>query len=145
MVAASGMGSISGKGSGLTETFSSPASRHFYSKITQGSVAKDLNTVIMPGTDVSADVSAINAGKAAKVGDTFSINGRTYGIHDGTLYPISGDGFVTLDRGAYKALGVYKKFGVGTKAETILNNMGVTVETRNQAIDVYLTAEGLWR
>ncbi len=97
----------------------------------------------MPGVDVSADVAAINAGQAARNGNTFTINGRTYGMHDGTLYPMLGNGLVTLDRGAYKALGVYKKFGNTTQANTILDNMGVSQATRNKALNVYKTAEGI--
>ena len=59
-------------------------------------------------------------------------------MHDGTVYPISGEGFVTLDRGGYKAVGVYKKFGETPQAETILNNMGISAETRSQALNIYI-------
>ena len=69
----------------------------------------DRNTVIEPGVDVQADVAAINSGLAKRIGNTFEVKGRVYGVHDGTLYPISGPGFQTLDRGGLKALGVFNK------------------------------------
>lgn len=64
-------------------------------------------------------------------------------MHDGTLYPISGEGLVTLNRGEYKALGVYKKFGESSQADKILNNMGVSAETRSKALDVYKSTENI--
>lgn len=97
----------------------------------------------MLSVDLSADIAAINAGKAVRNGNTFIINGRIYGVHDGTLYPISGSGLVTLDRGGYKALGVYKKFGNTPHANTILDNMGINQATRNEALKVYKEAEGI--
>lgn len=86
--------------------------------------------------DVAADVKAINEGLAQRVGDTYSINGRTYGIHDGTLYPISGAGLHQLDRAGFKALGVFNKFGDSSRAAEILQKMGLSQE----AIDAGLAA-----
>lgn len=43
-------------------------------------------------------------GEYNKVNGNYEINGRTYGIHDGRLYPIVGEGFVTLNRNQYKLL-----------------------------------------
>jgi hypothetical protein len=51
------------------------------------------------------------------------VNGRTYGVHDGTLYPISGTGFHQLNRGAFQALGVLNKFGDTSQARVILARM----------------------
>ncbi len=119
-----------------------PNARHFYSNISQKSLAKDMNTVIAPGTDVGTDVDAINAGEVTPVNGTYTVNGRTYGVHNGTLYPISGDGFYQLDRGAYKALGVYRAFGNTARAGEILDNMGMSLDARNAALIMYQTAEG---
>lgn len=121
----------------ITYAFNSPNARHYAAKVTQRSVAKEVNTVIEPGVDVSKDIAAINAGKAVKSGNTFSINGRVYGYHDNVLYPISGEGFHTLDRGAYKTLGVYNTFGNTDRATTILNNMNMSQEARNAALKVW--------
>jgi hypothetical protein len=119
-------------------SLNSPATRHYADKVTQKTVPKDLNTVIDRSVvDISADVSAIRSGQSQKIGDTFVVNGRTYGMHDGTLYPMSGPGLYTLDRGGYKALGVLNKFGDTPQAQVILNNMGVSAETKAAALDVF--------
>lgn len=119
-------------------SLNSPATRHYADKVTQTSVAKEVNTVIDRAVvDISADVAAIRSGQAQNVGDTFVVNGRTYGMHDGTLYPMSGPGLYTLDRGGYKALGVLNKFGDTPQAEIILKNMGVSAETKAAALVVF--------
>jgi hypothetical protein len=124
-----------------------PADRHFYNKIKQTSVAKDVNTVILPSVDVAGDVEAINAGKAVagKTADgvaTYTVNGRTYGVEpNGTLYPISGEGLFPLDRGEYKVLSVYRKFlGDTPEANDVLNKMGATPEQRAAALKVWKAA-----
>ena len=79
--------------------------------------------MVEPGVDVAADVAAINEGLATRVGDTYPINGRVYGVHDGTLFPISGRGFHQLTRGGFQALGVLNKFGDTPQAHAILSRM----------------------
>ncbi len=80
-----------------------PNTRHYADKVTQGSLAKDKNTVVDRSVvDLNADVTAIRAGQAQKVGDNYIINDRIYGAHDGTLYPISGPGLYLLDRGGIR-------------------------------------------
>jgi filamentous hemagglutinin len=119
-------------------SLSSPSTRHYADKVTQSSVAKEVNTVVDRSVvDMSADVAAIRSGQAQKVSDTFVVNGRTYGMHDGTLYPMSGPGLYTLDRGGYKALGVLNKFGDTPQADMILKNMGVSAETKATALEVF--------
>ncbi|MDH3976782.1 MAG: hypothetical protein OEV42_21175, partial [Deltaproteobacteria bacterium] len=117
--------------------FRGPASRHTLTNVNQKTVAKNLNTVIEPGVDVTADVAAINKGLAKKSGDKFVINGRTYGMHDGTLFPVSGSGFHQLDRASFKALGVLNKFGNTAKANKIINNMGLSDDAVNTALKVW--------
>src|SRR5262249_37336171 len=92
-------------------------------KVRQKTVTKENNTVIEPGVDVDGDVRAINEGKAARVNGNYVINGRTYGEHDGTVFPISGPGFHSLSRGGFKALGVLNQFGNTERANAILENM----------------------
>jgi RHS repeat-associated protein len=103
--------------------FKGPAGRHTLRSVKQSTVAKEINTVIEPGVDVAADVAGVNQGLAKRVGNTFEINGRIYGIHDGTLFPISGPGFHQLNRGAFQALGVLNKFGDSPQAHSILARM----------------------
>ena len=110
-----------------------PARRHLISKVTQKTPAKQANTVIDPWVDVAGDVAAVNAGRGTRVGNTVVVNERSYGVHDGTLYPIAGPGFHRLDRGAYKALGVYNAFGDSPRAAEILDMMGIGNDQRAAA------------
>jgi len=114
-----------------------PGARHFIKKVTQKTVAKEKNTVIEPGVDVIGDVNAIRSGLATRVGETFVINGRTYGIHNGAIHPISGPGFHQLELPAFKALGVYNKFGNSQRAAEILNNIGISEAARNAALPAW--------
>jgi RHS repeat-associated protein len=125
------------KGVNKTFNFKSPNSRHYISKVTQKSTTKKVNTVIEPWVDVTDDIAKINAGKATRNGDLFTINNRTYGLHDGTLHPVSGKGFITLDRGGYNALGIYNKFGNTQQATTIINNMNISTTQRNLALKAW--------
>jgi hypothetical protein len=119
------------------EPLRAPARRHDLLGVRQGTVAKDWNTVVEPGIDVAGDVRAINEGQAVREGDMYRINGRTYGHHDGTLYPIDGPGFHRLDRGAFKALGVYNEHGMTPRAEEILDRMRMSEAARVQAQAAY--------
>jgi hypothetical protein len=114
-----------------------PARRHRADDVTQRSLAKEKNTVIEPGVDVAGDVAAINRGSATRVNGNYSINGRVYGEHKGTLYPLFGPGFHTLSRAAYKALGVYNAFGITPHAERILDRMRTSQTDRLSARRVW--------
>jgi hypothetical protein len=100
-----------------------PARRHWASTVNQKTVAKNMNTVIEPGVDVAADVAEIQSGRVTRVKGNYVVHGRMYGIHDGTLYPISGPGLHQLSRGAFRALGVFNKFGDTPQAYTFLAEM----------------------
>ena len=125
-----------------------PAARHTLKKVTQGSVAKEVNTVIEPRVDVAADVEAINAGNAQfSVTDngvrTYTVNGRTYGVEpNGTLYPMTGDGFIVLNRNAYKVLGIFNKFGDGARGAQIIELMRPTAGITDADVEA---ARGAWR
>jgi hypothetical protein len=118
-----------------------PASRHYAARVKQKTLAKAQNTVIEPGVDVMADVAAINAGQAVKISGNFVVNGRTYGFHDGTLFPIAGPGFHQLQRGAFKALGVMNQLGLTDKGNEILDKMGISAEDRAAAKKAYDAAK----
>ena len=120
----------------------SPNRRHNINSVNQKTVAKEMNTMIEPGVDVAGDVATINAGKATREGNTFIVNGRTYGMHDGILYPISGPGFHQLDRGAFKALGVYNTFGDTPRAAEILDKIGMSEAHRQTALNVWRAGQG---
>ncbi|WP_426318429.1 hemagglutinin repeat-containing protein [Pseudoduganella sp. R-43] len=116
----------------------SPVARHYADKVTQSSVAKDENTLIDRAVvDVAADVAEIRANRAQQVGDTYIVNGRTYGTHDGVLYPKSGPGLYPMDRGGYKAYAVLNKFGDTPRAGEIMKNMGITPEAKAAALQAY--------
>jgi hypothetical protein len=100
-----------------------PARRHWAATVNQKTVAKNMNTVIEPGVDVAADVAEIQSGRVARVKGNYVVNGRTYGVHDGALYPISGPGLHQLSRGAFRALGMFNKFGNTPRAYTFLAEM----------------------
>lgn len=117
--------------------FKSPASRHVASNVNQNTAAKELNTVAEPWVNYVDDVAEINAGNVTMSGSNFSVNGRVYAEHGGTLYPISGNGLHTLNRAAFKALGVYNKFGNTSRALEILNKMGISSTDRAAALNVW--------
>jgi hypothetical protein len=117
--------------------YNPPNSRHYAKSVKQDSTTKEKNTVIMPGVDVAADVVAINSGFVPKVNDTFTVNGRTYGHHNGTLYPIEGKGFYLLGRGAFNALGIYNSFGNTEKAEQFLISMKIIESEKKIALEIW--------
>jgi len=78
---------------------------------------------------------------ATRSGETFAINGRVYGSHGGTLFPISGKGFHQLDRAGFKVLGVFNKFGNSSRAVQILDNMGISSGARDAAMKAWRTIQ----
>jgi hypothetical protein len=80
---------------------------------------------------MDGDVAAINRGEAARSGDTYLISGRTYRVKpDGKAFPVSGVGVHQLDRGGFRALGVYNVHGVTDFAEQILDAMSTAPAAR---------------
>lgn len=107
--------------------------------IKQGTTKKERNTVIDSSVDVAADITAIKNGQATIKGNRINVNGRVYERKaNGTLAPISGNGFTTLDRGSFNALGIYKKFDNTAKADEILNKMGLSSQSKQAALDVWI-------
>ncbi len=124
-------------------SFNPPHRRHYIQRVSQTERGvKNRNTVIEPRVNIVDDVAAINAGKAEQNGETFLINGRTYGLHGSTLFPIAGPGFYLLNRAAYRALGVYNKFGNGIAANEILNAMNVISLDREAALEAWRAGQG---
>ncbi|MEV4709435.1 hypothetical protein [Actinoplanes sp. NPDC049316] len=84
-----------------------PNSRHNLNSIRPSNPAKEKNTIVLPGTDVGADLADISAGGGKWITDSnrYEINGRQYLVEPGgTVIPASGPGFVNLSRSQYKVL-----------------------------------------
>jgi hypothetical protein len=125
-------------GKGIDEAnLKAPAPRHKAASVKMKTVAKTDNTVIEPGVDVAGDVAAIRGGKVPRIKGEYTANGRIYGAHDGTLFPISGPGFHYLTRAQFKALGVYNEFGNTARAAEILENMGIAAADRAAGLRVH--------
>lgn len=119
-----------------------PADRHYLNRLRLKSPSKDLTTIILPGTDVAGDLAAIRDGRAIVEGDTFTVNGRTYGRKsNGTLYPISGEGFLgPVGRNVFKALIAYRRYnGVNESAEFEISQQAFISDEDRE------TARRLWR
>lgn len=111
-----------------------PHPRHRLANVSQRSLARAINSVIEPTVDVAADIAAINRGEAERLGDTYVVSGRRYGVEaGGRAFPIDGEGIHQLDRGAFKALGVYNRFGLSRRAEWILDRMDIELAARDSA------------
>lgn len=115
-----------------------PAERHWMSRVGPRTLAKESNTVIESRVDVGADLEAINAGRALRQGQDFIVNGRTYRAKgDGSCFPVSGPGLHVLNRGAFKALGVYNEMGLEPAAEAQLDRMSIRSDARAAAREAY--------
>ncbi|MEQ8280264.1 MAG: hypothetical protein RMA76_13110 [Deltaproteobacteria bacterium] len=109
------------------------AARHFVDRIGPKSWTKGTNTVVENPQLVADDVAAIRRGEGVIDGDRITINGRTYGAHDGTLFPVEGPGFHQLDRGGFKAIQEIKRAGSLEGAQQALDGMGIPQATRELA------------
>ncbi|WP_229207273.1 hypothetical protein [Duganella sp. Root336D2] len=109
---------------GWAEHAKSPDKRHHFDKIDMKSVTKEANTVIHPSMrqNVIDDMATIRKRLGDHDGDFVTVNGRTYSHHSGTVYPVSGEGFVTLDRVEFNAFKVYKTHGDTDLAAKIMAN-----------------------
>jgi hypothetical protein len=105
--------------------------RHRITRVNQRTRARAANSVVESWVDMDGDVAAINRGEAARSGDTYLISGRTYRVKpDGKAFPVSGVGVHQLDRGGFRALGVYNVHGVTDFAEQILDAMSTAPAAR---------------
>ncbi|GEN08211.1 hypothetical protein SAMN05443572_106364 [Myxococcus fulvus] len=118
-----------------------PADRHSIRKVHQKSYVREDNSVVESRVNINRDVQDINEGKAKKGNEsgvqTWTINRRTYGSHDGTLYPMRGDGIHELNRGAFKALGIYNEMKDTPRAKEVLDKMKVPEADRKAALKAF--------
>jgi len=84
----------------------------------------DRNTMIEPWVDVRADIDAINGGKAFchRASGRIWIHGRLYGTHTdrrtGTIFPISGAGFIGISSAQHFAVRTFARYnGITPAAE----------------------------
>jgi len=105
-------------------------------------VVKEKNTLYESWVDVAADIRAINAGEAIYDPATqqATINGRIYGIHEnGTSFPVSGPGFIPVDRRVAKVLRILKRHG-GPDPEAIRrigNNPDLDAQSVEQGFRIW--------
>ncbi|MGH2733474.1 MAG: hypothetical protein ACRDJG_11170, partial [Actinomycetota bacterium] len=116
-----------------------PHDRHYLNRIRPSSRKKEKNTVILPGTDVQGDINLINEGKVEKIHGRYTVNRRTYEVENRTtLFPISGEGFIEMNRGAYLALQIYiENNGDTEEARLKLDRNAIGSEQREVALRVF--------
>nr|WP_146218454.1 hypothetical protein [Micromonospora acroterricola] len=103
---------------------------------------KEVNTVVLPGTDVAKDLDDIAAGRARWDPDRqrYEVNGRTYAVEpSGTVFPEAGPGLEQLSRAEYGALKEYISAGGDIeKAEAAMaRNPFLTEAAQERALDVF--------
>ncbi|MFY2559327.1 hypothetical protein ACN469_16970 [Corallococcus terminator] len=108
----------------------------------RSSFSLTLVTVLVAlGVLLGAPSEEINEGKAKKGNEsgvmTWTLNRRTYGDHDGTLYPIRGDGVHELNRGAFRALGLYNDFKDTPRAREYMDKMKLPEVDRKAGLKAY--------
>lgn len=114
------------------------AARHRLARVRPNSLRGRVNSVIESRVDVRADIDAINRGEAVRDGNTFTVNGRVYGMEpNGAAYPITGSGVHQLNRPAYKALGWYNLLGDTDEAERQLDREQIDAEHRAAALKAW--------
>jgi hypothetical protein len=95
------------QGPAATIPLKPPNNRHNLDSIRPKNPAKEKNTIVLPGTDVAADLADISAGRGTWNAETnrYEVNSRTYVVEStGTVFPVSGPGLVNLSRSEYKVL-----------------------------------------
>jgi hypothetical protein len=129
--------------SGNCSSLKKPVRRHDPCRTKGGDPTKERNSMIDPDYKdaINRDLDDIIAGKVQKTGETWNVNGRSYGMHNGSLHPVSGPGIVDLSRPQHQliqqlngnSLENARKFGDAMKRKGIMDQ---------DAID---TVMELWR
>lgn len=123
-----------------------PNSRHNGAAVNPKTTAKENNTVVSNSVNMKQDTQlikngdAINLGRDPKTGDTLHSlsNGRVYAEKsNGKIYSYSGTGVYQLDRGSYRALGIYNKYGDTPAAKEALNLNRINPESQSMGHKVW--------
>ncbi|MEU8130003.1 hypothetical protein AB0B68_22550 [Micromonospora sp. NPDC049049] len=119
-----------------------PHPRHNLDSIRPKNPAKEVNTVVLPGTDVAKDLDDIGAGRATWDSDRqrYQVNGRTYAVEpSGTVFPEAGPGLAQLNRAEYGALKEYIAAGgdIEKARAAMARNPFLTEAAQERALDVF--------
>ncbi|MGA5168995.1 MULTISPECIES: hypothetical protein [Streptomyces] len=133
------------RGSARGKNLLYPHARHNLSGVKHGEPDTD-NTIILPEVKdaVRADIAEIAAGRAEFDAHTqrYTVNGRSYAIEpNGRTFPVSGPGFINLNRVEYAALkAIMKAGGDMTKVQVMFTRAPKFAENPHyvrRAIDLY--------
>ena len=108
-----------------------PNRRHDPCKTKGNDPTKEKNSMIDPdhADDVAKDIDNIIDGNVPKTGENWTVNGRTYGQHDGALHPVSGPGITPLNRMQHQVVKQMNTDPVnGGKFADALKNKGILSE-----------------
>lgn len=83
-----------------------PNRRHDPCRTRNNDPTKENNTVWDPeiSGDVRREIDMIKRGQVPRSGNSYTVNGRTYGLHGKSLFPQSGTGFTNLNRPQHQLL-----------------------------------------
>lgn len=119
-----------------------PHPRHNLDSIRPKNPSKEVNTVVLPGTDVQKDLDDIAAGRATwdPNRQRYEVNGRTYAVEPtGTVFPEAGPGLVQLNRAEYGALKEYIAAGgdIDKAKAAMARNPFLTEAAQERALEVF--------
>jgi hypothetical protein len=119
-----------------------PNPRHLLNSIRRKSRSEEINTVVLPGTDVAGDLADISAGRGEwkPESNRYEVNGRTYAVESGgTVFPTGGPGLVNLTRSEYKVLKELIGFGgdVAATREALRRDPSVSDVDWTVALEVF--------
>lgn len=119
-----------------------PHPRHNLDSIRPKNPSKEINTVVLPGTNVAKDLDDIGAGRATWDPDRqrYQVNGRTYAVEpSGTVFPETGPGLAQLNRAEYGALKEYIAAGgdIEKARAAMARNPFLTEAAQERALDVF--------
>ncbi|WP_414833997.1 hypothetical protein [Afifella sp. YEN Y35] len=119
-----------------------PQRRHDPCRTKGNDPTKENNTVWDPeiADQVRADIQMIREGRVPKMSGTWTVNGRTYGLHGNSLHPQSGIGLTNLSRSQHKFLKMLNQKGCkgGMEfAEYLKKNGKISQEEIDSVLDLW--------
>lgn len=116
--------------------------RHQLARIGRSSQPAEKNTIILPSVDVDGDLEAIRTGRAQwnPATNRYEVSGRSWGVEpNGTAFPASGPGLITLTRSQFKALKDLNTAGqpVGVWPKSHLKDPSISPADWDRAAEVY--------
>jgi hypothetical protein len=119
-----------------------PNRRHDPCRTKDNDHTKENNTVWDPEVEsqVKREIGQIQRGEVPKVNGEWTINGRTYGQHNNSIFPKSGTGFTNLSRMEHQFLKQLngKSYADAMKAAENLRNKGIlTQEQIDKVLEIW--------